>query len=128
VLPVLLSLILLLALMHSRFRTRQGSFMRAGAFVAAAASGFVYWQGSQTPSAHAIQCLLPRQSTRDPHRCYDPGFAAELSRHLRECKIVPGGSHEIEDAPAYDSRGVSCDYFDQFQNHSQATAKASPNR
>jgi hypothetical protein len=130
VILALVSLVILLALMHSRFRTTRGSFMRAAAFAAAAVSGFLYFQQASAPPIviPPIACPLPKQNTKDPLECYEPGDFAQFSRHLRECKIVPGGSHRIDSAPAADSRGVPCDYFDQFENHSNAAPPATASR
>jgi hypothetical protein len=131
VILALASLILLLAVSHARFRTRTGSVLRAGAFLATAASAFFYWQQASAPPAIPVyaSCPFPKQRSNDPQRCYDPSDVAQFSRHLKECKIVPGAaSREIENAPGVDSRGVGCDYFDQFQNHSRAAAPATASR
>ena len=124
-----LSLILLLAVLHARFRTRKGLFIRAGACILAATAGVLYWQEPPPEGVIPIQCEFPRQRTKDPRRCYDPSDLAQFSEHLKECRIVPGAaSRAIENAPGYDSRQIPCDYFDQFQNPAKAAAPATASR
>jgi hypothetical protein len=109
-----LSSLLLLAVLHSRFRTASGRLARAGALVAALAAGLNYRQEVRDAHSQAMNCRFPEQPARD-HRCYNPHNRDEFIQHLKACKIEPG-QYPAEDSPAIDPRGVPCDYFDQFQN------------
>jgi hypothetical protein len=120
---LLLSVVLLLVVLHRRFRSVSGWVLRTVVLMSAALAGASYWQqqanARQQHAAHRTleaDCRFPEQTTKDPRSCYDPRDRAQFARHLQECKIVPGGPREIENAPPVDSRAVPCDYFDQFQN------------
>jgi len=111
---LLLSLALLLVVLHRRFRTGTGRYTRAGVVVAAVVAGYSYIVAvTSVPNV----CAFPLQHTNDSHECYNPRDPAQFSRHLKECKIVPGKPPPAApDAPNVDHRAVPCDYFDQFQN------------
>jgi hypothetical protein len=111
VILVLSTLVLLLVVMHQRF----GMVTRVGVLIAAGAAGASYWQEVTAPPVHGPVCTFPLQRTKD-NDCYSPRVPVQFERHLRECAIVPGAPPPSGDAPAQDSRGVPCDFFDQYAN------------
>ncbi len=133
------SLVLLLLVMHRRFRTRTGRLTRAGVLIAVVCAGTAYWQAyrqadfdqqiirrtQNDPNSALVVCIFPQQYTNDRYSCYDPRDSTEVARHLRECRIVPGAHVDSVDAPKQDERAVPCDYFDQFESGNGSTPTAS---
>jgi len=112
---LIVSLVLLLAMLHPRFR--KSRLLPTGVVIASAIAAYTQIENYRLESkSNAVACDYPLQPTKEAVRCYDPADPVQFARHLSECKIVPGQPPGATDGPILDSRSVPCDYFDQFQN------------
>ena len=115
--------VVLLIVLHPRFRRVTGWLSLSAVLVGAAVAAYVFHNRSPattTTAAVAVdapQCPPGERPAKDnltsAASCYNPHDAAQLAEHLKECAPLNVGGRYTTVA---DRRNVPCNPFDQFDN------------